>query len=49
VRAVGSACGANHVAVVIPCHRALRSDGSMGGYAYGVDRKTVLLDREGVK
>jgi AraC family transcriptional regulator of adaptative response/methylated-DNA-[protein]-cysteine methyltransferase len=49
VRAVGSACGANHVAVVIPCHRALRSDGSMGGYAYGVDRKAVLLDREGVK
>ncbi|HEX7850565.1 MAG TPA: bifunctional DNA-binding transcriptional regulator/O6-methylguanine-DNA methyltransferase Ada [Sphingomonas sp.] len=49
VRAVGSACGANHVAVVIPCHRVLRSDGSMGGYAYGVERKVVLLDREGVK
>jgi AraC family transcriptional regulator of adaptative response/methylated-DNA-[protein]-cysteine methyltransferase len=49
VRAVGSACGANHVAVIIPCHRAQRSDGSIGGYAYGVDRKAALLDREGVK
>ena len=49
VRAAGSACGANHVAVVIPCHRVQRSDGSMGGYAYGVDRKAVLLDREGVQ
>ncbi len=49
VRAVGSACGANHVAVVIPCHRAQRSDGSLGGYAYGVDRKRTLLNREGVK
>jgi methylated-DNA-[protein]-cysteine S-methyltransferase len=49
VRAVGTACGANHVAVVIPCHRAQRSDGSMGGYAYGVERKAVLLNREGVK
>jgi len=49
VRAAGSACGANHVAVVIPCHRVQRSDGSMGGYAYGAERKAVLLDREGVK
>ena len=47
VRAAGTACGANHVPVVIPCHRALRSDGSMGGYAYGVDRKKALLRREG--
>ena len=47
VRAAGSACGANHVPVIIPCHRALRSDGSMGGYAYGVDRKRALLKREG--
>lgn len=49
VRAAGTACGANHVAVVIPCHRAQRSDGSMGGYAYGIDRKVALRDREGVK
>ncbi|MBA4048049.1 MAG: bifunctional DNA-binding transcriptional regulator/O6-methylguanine-DNA methyltransferase Ada [Sphingomonas sp.] len=46
VRAAGTACGANHLAVVIPCHRVHRSDGTMGGYAYGVDRKVELLDRE---
>lgn len=49
VRAAGTACGANHLCVVIPCHRAQRTDGSMGGYAYGVDRKIVLRRREGVK
>jgi AraC family transcriptional regulator, regulatory protein of adaptative response / methylated-DNA-[protein]-cysteine methyltransferase len=49
VRAAGTACGSNHVAVLIPCHRAQRSDGSMGGYAYGIDRKLVLRKREGVK
>jgi AraC family transcriptional regulator of adaptative response/methylated-DNA-[protein]-cysteine methyltransferase len=48
VRAAGTACGANQVAILIPCHRAQRSDGSMGGYAYGVDRKVVLRRREGV-
>lgn len=48
VRAAGTACGANQVAIAIPCHRAQRSDGSMGGYAYGVDRKRVLRKREGV-
>lgn len=49
VRAAGTACGANHLCVVIPCHRAQRTDGSMGGYAYGVDRKVVLRRREGVE
>lgn len=49
VRAAGTACGANHLAVVIPCHRAQRSDGTMGGYAYGIDRKVELLKREGVE
>ncbi len=48
VRAAGTACGANQVAVVIPCHRAQRADGSLGGYAYGLDRKRVLRTREGV-
>ena len=46
VRATGSACGANGVAVLIPCHRALRSDGTLGGYAYGLDRKRALLAKE---
>jgi AraC family transcriptional regulator, regulatory protein of adaptative response / methylated-DNA-[protein]-cysteine methyltransferase len=46
VRAAGSACGANQVAVLIPCHRAKRTDGSLGGYAYGLERKEKLLDRE---
>ena len=46
VRAVGSACGANPVAVAIPCHRALRSGGGLGGYAWGLERKQALLTRE---
>ena len=46
VRAAGSACGANPVAVAVPCHRVLRGDGSAGGYAYGTDRKSALLLRE---
>lgn len=43
VRAVGSACGANPVALVVPCHRAVRSDGTLGGYAWGLERKRRLL------
>jgi len=46
VRAAGSANGANNVAVLIPCHRVIRSDGSPGGYAYGLERKARLLARE---
>lgn len=46
VRAVGSACGANPVALVIPCHRAVRADGGMGGYAWGLARKERLLELE---
>jgi len=46
VRAVGSACGANGVAVLVPCHRAVRADGGLGGYRWGVERKRRLLDRE---
>lgn len=47
VRATGSANGANHVAVLIPCHRIVRTDGSLGGYAYGLAIKRALLSREG--
>ena len=46
VRAVGSACGANPVALVVPCHRVLRADGAIGGYAWGVERKQRLLEIE---
>lgn len=46
VRAAGSANGANNVAVLIPCHRVVRSDGTLGGYAYGLDIKRKLLERE---
>lgn len=48
IRAAGSANGANHIAVLIPCHRVIRTDGSLGGYAYGLERKRTLLEREGV-
>ncbi len=46
VRAVGQACGANHIAVAIPCHRVVRTDGDLSGYRWGIDRKRVLLARE---
>ncbi|HEX8401906.1 MAG TPA: methylated-DNA--[protein]-cysteine S-methyltransferase [Allosphingosinicella sp.] len=46
-RAAGSACGANAVAVLIPCHRARRGDGTPGGFAYGLERKAALLRQEG--
>ncbi len=49
VRAAGSANGANNVAVLIPCHRVVRTDGALGGYAYGLERKATLLKREGIK
>ncbi|MGI9257988.1 MAG: bifunctional DNA-binding transcriptional regulator/O6-methylguanine-DNA methyltransferase Ada [Gammaproteobacteria bacterium] len=45
-RAVARACAANPLAVAIPCHRVLRTDGSLGGYRWGLDRKTELLARE---
>ena len=47
VRAVGTANGDNHVAVLIPCHRVIRSDGTLGGYAGGLDKKRLLLAAEG--
>ena len=47
-RAVAQACGANTLAVAIPCHRVVRTDGSLAGYRWGIERKRSLLKREGV-
>jgi AraC family transcriptional regulator of adaptative response/methylated-DNA-[protein]-cysteine methyltransferase len=47
VRAVGSANGDNHICVLIPCHRVIRSDGTLGGYGGGIERKKKLLASEG--
>ena len=46
VRAAGSANGANNVAVLIPCHRVIRTGGGLGGYAYGLEIKRKLLAKE---
>lgn len=47
VRAAGSACAKNAIALVVPCHRIVKSDGSLGNYAYGVSAKRWLLRHEG--
>jgi AraC family transcriptional regulator of adaptative response/methylated-DNA-[protein]-cysteine methyltransferase len=46
VRAVASACAANSVALVVPCHRVIRGDGGLGGYRWGLERKRTLIERE---
>ena len=46
VRAVARACGANPVALIVPCHRVVRADGTSGGYHWGAERKEALLSHE---
>jgi AraC family transcriptional regulator of adaptative response/methylated-DNA-[protein]-cysteine methyltransferase len=45
-RAIGRACGSNRLALIVPCHRIVREDGSLGGWRWGVERKRALLERE---
>lgn len=48
VRAAGTVCGLNRLILLIPCHRVVKGDGSLGGYLYGKEIKRSLLEREGV-
>ena len=49
IRAVGTACATNPLPIVLPCHRVLRSDGSLGGYLAGLEVKSTLLATEGAR
>ena len=49
MRAVGGACGANPIPVLVPCHRVLAAKGKLGGFSGGLDWKRTLLEREGVR
>jgi AraC family transcriptional regulator of adaptative response/methylated-DNA-[protein]-cysteine methyltransferase len=46
VRAVAQACAANALAVAVPCHRVVRTDGKLAGYRWGIERKRALIERE---
>jgi O-6-methylguanine DNA methyltransferase len=48
VRAVANACGANPLPVIVPCHRVIASDGTIGGYSGGLSKKKQLLKKEGI-
>lgn len=48
-RAVGQVLGGNPTPITIPCHRVVRSDGNLGGYAFGIEKKSRLLKKEGIK
>lgn len=48
-RAVGNAMAKNHKLISVPCHRVIRSDGSLGGYALGINKKIQLLKKEGIQ
>ena len=47
MRAVGTAIGKNNIPIFVPCHRVIRSDGTLGGYRWGIDKKKALLKKEG--
>lgn len=49
VRAAGTACGANPIPIVVPCHRVLRTGGALGGYGGGLPMKEALLELEGIR
>jgi methylated-DNA-[protein]-cysteine S-methyltransferase len=49
VRAAGTACGANPIPIVVPCHRVLRTSGALGGYGGGLPMKEALLELEGIR
>ena len=48
-RAVGAACGANPVPLIVPCHRVLAAGGGIGGFGGGLELKRALLEREGIR